>query len=298
MVPPGENAFALRRVWLTQAEEAGYYYGIANEGLWPLCHLAHVRPTFRSDDWEQYRAVNTKFADALVEETEGCTCAGRVSASVESIRRAVHKLDSAIEEILRWTTVVNYFCRTATTDTQGEFRFLGVSPGHYTVRVELSGFSSYERRGNVVSASERLSIGRLKLQMGAMTEAVTVEAEGTRVNPEDSQPTGLLTSTQISQIQTKGRDVADLLRLLPGVRYGDDKDALGESFGTELPNIGGQRKHWNHVTVDGVMQGVGGPDETAVADSSAADGPRRSSTPIPRRTSDSRRSVCQIVSGD
>src|SRR5688572_13807351 len=53
-VPPEEPSYQLRRVWLTEAEEAGYYYGFANEGLWPLCHIAHVRPTFRTSDWEQY----------------------------------------------------------------------------------------------------------------------------------------------------------------------------------------------------------------------------------------------------
>ena len=67
-VPPGEAAYRLRRIWLTPEEEAGYYSGFANEGLWPLCHIAHVRPTFRSSDFAQYRAVNAKFADAVVAE--------------------------------------------------------------------------------------------------------------------------------------------------------------------------------------------------------------------------------------
>jgi trehalose 6-phosphate synthase len=67
-VPPGEAAYRLRRIWLTPDEEAGYYSGFANEGLWPLCHIAHVRPTFRSSDFAQYRAVNAKFADAVVAE--------------------------------------------------------------------------------------------------------------------------------------------------------------------------------------------------------------------------------------
>jgi trehalose 6-phosphate synthase len=70
-VPPKEESYALRRVWLTEAEETGYYYGFSNEGLWPLCHVAHARPTFRSDDWEHYRAVNQKFADAVCEEVTG-----------------------------------------------------------------------------------------------------------------------------------------------------------------------------------------------------------------------------------
>ena len=67
-VPVDNPAYQLRRVWLTPQEESGYYYGFANEGLWPLCHNAHVRPTFRATDWEQYVAVNRKFAQAVVSE--------------------------------------------------------------------------------------------------------------------------------------------------------------------------------------------------------------------------------------
>jgi trehalose 6-phosphate synthase len=69
-VPPDNPAYQIRRVWLTAEEEAGYYYGFANEGLWPLCHIAHVRPTFRSSDWAQYVAVNRKFAQAVVSESK------------------------------------------------------------------------------------------------------------------------------------------------------------------------------------------------------------------------------------
>ena len=54
VVPPGDGRYTLRRVWLSKEEEQGYYYGFSNEGLWPLCHLAHERPTFRSSDWESY----------------------------------------------------------------------------------------------------------------------------------------------------------------------------------------------------------------------------------------------------
>jgi trehalose 6-phosphate synthase len=69
-VPPGEESYTLRRLWLTEEEERGYYYGFSNEGLWPLCHIAHMRPVFRSGDWHQYEEVNRKFADAVSEEVE------------------------------------------------------------------------------------------------------------------------------------------------------------------------------------------------------------------------------------
>jgi trehalose 6-phosphate synthase len=68
--PPGQKAYQLRRIWLSKAEEEGYYYGFANEGLWPLCHIAHVRPVFRSSDWKHYVAVNHRFAQAVVEEAK------------------------------------------------------------------------------------------------------------------------------------------------------------------------------------------------------------------------------------
>jgi len=68
-VPPENPSYQIRRVWLTKEEEAGYYYGFANEGLWPLCHIAHTRPVFRASDWEHYRTVNRRFAETVVSES-------------------------------------------------------------------------------------------------------------------------------------------------------------------------------------------------------------------------------------
>lgn len=70
-IPPDADEggeYTLRRLWLTEREEQGYYYGFANEGLWPLSHVAHVRPVFRESDWQAYKAVNQRFADAVVQE--------------------------------------------------------------------------------------------------------------------------------------------------------------------------------------------------------------------------------------
>ena len=69
-VPPDDPRYTLRRVWLTKEEEEGYYYGFANEGLWPLCHIAHTRPLFRAADWQYYQEVNRKFMAAVLEEIE------------------------------------------------------------------------------------------------------------------------------------------------------------------------------------------------------------------------------------
>ncbi len=70
-VPPEEPRYSLRRVWMTKEQEEGYYDGFSNEGLWPLCHIAHARPQFRAEDWKEYHAVNRLFADAVLSEIEG-----------------------------------------------------------------------------------------------------------------------------------------------------------------------------------------------------------------------------------
>ncbi len=70
-VPPDNPTYTLRRVWLNKDQEKGYYYGLANEGLWPLCHVTFTPPVFRASDWERYREVNQLFADAVIEESGG-----------------------------------------------------------------------------------------------------------------------------------------------------------------------------------------------------------------------------------
>jgi len=69
-VPPDDPSYTLRRVWLTKNQEDRYYYGLSNEGLWPLCHVAFVRPVFNPEDWEVYREVNALFAQAVLEEVD------------------------------------------------------------------------------------------------------------------------------------------------------------------------------------------------------------------------------------
>jgi len=67
-VPPNDIHYILKRIWLSKEEEKGYYFGFSNEGLWPLCHITHNRPTFREFDWQMYKKVNQKFADSIIEE--------------------------------------------------------------------------------------------------------------------------------------------------------------------------------------------------------------------------------------
>ena len=69
-VPPDEPRYTLKRIWLTPKEVKAYYDGFSNEALWPLCHMAHVRPLFRAEDWAEYKKVNAKFAKTLLDEIQ------------------------------------------------------------------------------------------------------------------------------------------------------------------------------------------------------------------------------------
>jgi len=86
-VPPGENAYTLRRVWLDDADVNGYYHGFANRALWPLCHMLIQHFEYRTEFWERYKAVNLRFAHAVADEAERCT--GRAMAWIQDYHFAL-----------------------------------------------------------------------------------------------------------------------------------------------------------------------------------------------------------------
>jgi hypothetical protein len=143
--------------------------------------------------------------------------------------------------------------REAVSDAQGNFLISNLQPGQYTLRIVLQSFRTLERKNIVLSAGERLAVSNLTLEIGSVGETVTVESHGTHVNTAETQHSGLITSTQIEQIQVLGRDVTSIMRLLPGVRYENTVDSLGMSFGTSVPNVGGARRDWSNVITDGVV---------------------------------------------
>lgn len=145
--------------------------------------------------------------------------------------------------------------RAATTGEDGRFTFAALQPGVYTIRVEQGGFQTLDRKNVVLSANESLALGEMRLQAGQVTETVTVTGEGAIVERESSDLTARLTADQINLISTKGRDVTSLLRLLPGTSNNDDIEGAGDGFGTDLPNISGQRGRSTVPTIDGLFAG-------------------------------------------
>lgn len=148
--------------------------------------------------------------------------------------------------------------RSATTNELGGFTFTAVSPGSYSMKVEAPGFKSFRQTNLVLSANERLSLGDVLLSIGAVTDTITVEAQGATVQASSSERSASLTSEQLTSLQARGRDVNSLFRLLPGVQYAADGDSVGGSFGTGSSNMGGTTSGMNTLSVDGVVSNDNG----------------------------------------
>ncbi len=142
--------------------------------------------------------------------------------------------------------------RSVTTNGEGRFSFAALQPGTYSLKVEQQGFQTLEQKSVILSANENLALGDLKLQPGQVSETVSVMSEGTVVERETSDLTARLTGDQLNLTSTKGRDVTSLLRLMPGTSNIPDVEAVGNGFGTTLPNFSGQRSRSTVATVDGL----------------------------------------------
>ena len=154
---------------------------------------------------------------------------------------------------------------TVTNDT-GEFVFAAVQPGTYAVKVEKTGFRGFNRKGIMLTVSERVALGRIQLELGEVSNTVNVTLEGETIDTESADTSAVLSLNQLDNVTTKGRDVMNLLRTLPGVttvaaapwgtgELGDREptgpQSNGGQFGSFTPAIGGARLFWNTVTVDG-----------------------------------------------
>ena len=145
--------------------------------------------------------------------------------------------------------------RSDTTNDSGRFSFQAVQPGTYSIKIEQKGFQALEQRSVVLSANATMALGEIKLQPGQVAGMVTVTSVGPVVEKESSDLTARLTADQINLISTKGRDITSLLRLLPGTSNNDDIEAVGEGFGTDLPNFSGQRGRSAVASIDGLFAG-------------------------------------------
>ena len=141
--------------------------------------------------------------------------------------------------------------RLATSESSGEFVFVSVQPGTYSVLAKAPGFKELEKRNLVMSGLERLSAGDLRMEMGAVKETVTVEADASPVQINGGERSALLDSTQVENLMSRGRDMLALLTILPGVvNDSEGSDALGELRAPS--SVSGTRGVFSAMNMDGI----------------------------------------------
>lgn len=139
--------------------------------------------------------------------------------------------------------------RETSTDIRGDFLFSALPPGQYALSVRQQGFKTLERSGITLTASERLSVGQMMLQLGEVAERLTVTAEGAVVQTASAERAGVITAAQVDSIPIKGRNITSLVQLLPGVVLLADSDLLSRTFSF---SVQGNNTQFNQVTLDGV----------------------------------------------
>jgi hypothetical protein len=140
--------------------------------------------------------------------------------------------------------------RSATTDSNGEFVIGGLNPGDYSLVASKSGFKKLQRADIHVDAGQRLVLGDLKMELGNVTETVSVTGEmGAVVASQSAERSDLITSRQVGGLLNLGRNVTSLVQLLPGVVLTASSDSLGR---TSNFYVNGSRETQNSVNIDGV----------------------------------------------
>ncbi len=140
--------------------------------------------------------------------------------------------------------------RKTQTNEQGDFVFSGLDAGHYALTVTASGFRKYERRQIILATGERLPLGNVQLEIGALTEVVSVtERGGAIVQTQSAERADVITSLQVDRLLLRGRNVKDLVGLLPGVVVVSEAEDLSSSSNF---NVMGSRNTFNNIAVDGV----------------------------------------------
>jgi hypothetical protein len=152
--------------------------------------------------------------------------------------------------------------RTTVTDTTGRFFFASLQPGGYSFSAEIKGFKKADVTNLNLGASEVLAMGDIVLQVGAVSESVTVEAQGTMVQTASSERAGVVTTSQVENLAIRGRSVMSLTKLLPGVMLTGEQDQVGININARV--LGG-RSTMNNVSLDGVaMNDIGNNNGTSV----------------------------------
>ena len=162
---------------------------------------------------------------------------------------------------------------TARTNDQGVFLFAGLNPGNYTVSVEATGFKKLDRRNIALDANDKLALGDLSVQVGALTESIEVSASAATLQTESVDRSATITGKQVENIQVNGRNPLDMAKLIPGV-YSNANVAAGGVGGLGNLQVNGNRGTSNQLTINGVSDvdtGANGSQNVTVSQDSMAE---------------------------
>ena len=199
-VPPENPEYTLRRIWITEDEQDGYYYGLANEGLWPLCHIAFTRPVFREADWRTYRAINQRFADAVVAEAK--TAAPIIL--VQDYHFAL--LPRMVRERLPEATIITFWhIPWPNSETFGIFPWKEEII-HGLLGSSIIGFHTQFHCNNFLETVDRFVESRIDREQ----ESVTLQGHETFIRPYpisiDWPPAGLVGQKSIAECRKNVRE--------------------------------------------------------------------------------------------
>lgn len=141
--------------------------------------------------------------------------------------------------------------RTAVTGSDGAYAFTEVQPGTYTLTVEAQGFRKYERRNLVLQVSLPATVN-VRLEIGAVSQVVSVTAEAPLLNRTDASLGQTMGSLEIQELPLEARNVPQLLSLQPGVVYTSDRADIDVNNDTRSGAVNGERSDQSNITLDGV----------------------------------------------
>jgi len=139
--------------------------------------------------------------------------------------------------------------RIATTNDQGDFTITNLEPATYRLSARMNGFKTLTKDNVVLPASERLPLGDLSMQLGAVAESVTVTSEGATVQIASSERSGVITATQVDSLLIKNRSIYSMLAILPGIQ--DEREEEQPTFVWGILALGG-RQTTTDISLDGI----------------------------------------------
>jgi hypothetical protein len=137
------------------------------------------------------------------------------------------------------------------TNDQGDFVFPALQPGNYTLTIEAAGFKKLERPNVPLDANDKLALGNLTLQVGALTEAVEVSAEAALLQTESVERSATIIGKQMENIEVNGRNPLDMAKLIPGV-VDTANFSVGGVGGLSGLQVNGNRGTENQLTINGI----------------------------------------------